>query len=118
MTWTSGAVVAALAMYLVAAVVVGIYFGRRGAKSEQGYLVAGRNLGVVPTSFSMIATIVAGSTFLATVGLFATLGSGLLGYMVSYVVVAPLMFYLVGRRLAPVARARDYATLQELFHDY
>jgi SSS family transporter len=115
---TPTAVVVALVIYLVGAVVVGWTFGRRGAKSEEGYFIAGRNLGPIPLAFSVVATVMSGAVFTGTVGFFYVYGTRFLGYALAFGTLVAMTYWVVGRRLWPIAKARRYVTMQGFLGDF
>lgn len=93
------------------------YFGGRGTDDESDFYVAGREMGWIPTAFSMWATIMSGGMVLGTVGLFYDMGAEMLGYGLAYVIMTPLAFWIIGDKLRGLGVSRDYYTISEFLAD-
>lgn len=93
------------------------YVGGRGTDDESDFYVAGREMGWIPTAFSMWATIMSGGMVLGTVGLFYGFGSEMLGYGLAYVIMTPLAFWIIGDKLRGLGISRDYYTISEFLAD-
>lgn len=83
-------------VYFVFIIAVGLYFGRH-AKNLDDYMVGGRNLGTIVTTFSVLAAVMSGWTWLGNPGLSYTIGyssmvrlfsMGPLGLVISYFLLA------------------------------
>ena len=85
--------------------------------TEEDYYVAGRSVGYIPNSFSIVATLMSGGIYLGTVGWFYLEGVSFLGYGFAYAFMVFPLWY-VGRRLWPVSKAFNYSTAQDFYGDF
>lgn len=119
MNWASpGAIATAVVLYLILTLVVGIYFGRRGARDPEGFFVAGRSLGYIPTGFSMMATVASGGLFVGTTGQFYNFGVNFSGYIFAYIMIAPLTIWLLGPRMWRAASEFRWVSPQDIWGNY
>ncbi len=85
--------------------------------TEEDYYVAGRTVGYIPNSFSIVATLMSGGIYLGTVGWFYLKGVSFLGFGFAYAFMVFPLWY-VGRRLWPVSKAFNYSTAQDFYGDF
>ncbi len=117
MIWSSpyfifGCVVA----YLLVSIGI-VYWWHSEEATEEDFYVAGRSVGYIPNSFSIVATVMSGGIYLGTVGWFYLKGVSFLGYGFAYAfMVFPLWF--IGKRLWPVGKAFNYSTAQDFYGDF
>lgn len=85
--------------------------------TEEDYYVAGRTVGYIPNSFSIVATVMSGGVYLGTVGWFYLKGVSFLGFGFAYAFMGFPLWY-IGRRLWLVGKAFHYSTAQDFYGDF
>ncbi len=85
--------------------------------TEEDFYVAGRSVGYIPNSFSIVATVMSGGIYLGTVGWFYLKGVSFLGYGFAYAFMVFPLWY-IGKRLWPVGKAFNYSTSQDFYGDF
>jgi SSS family solute:Na+ symporter len=117
MIWSSPYFIfGSVVVYLIVTILV-VYRYHSEEATEEDYYVAGRNVGYIPNSFSIVATLMSGGIYLGTVGWFYLKGVGFLGYGFAYAFMAFPLWY-IGKRLWPVGKKFNYVTAQDFYGDF
>ncbi|MFQ5895581.1 MAG: sodium:solute symporter [Nitrospinota bacterium] len=117
MIWSSPYFIfGSLVVYLAITIWI-VYVWRSRVATEEDFYVAGRTVGYIPNSFSIVATVMSGGIYLGTVGWFYLKGIGFLGYGFAYAFMVFPLWY-IGRRLWPVGKAFNYSTAQDFYGDF
>lgn len=103
-------------VYLIVTILV-VYRYHSEEATEEDYYVAGRNVGYIPNSFSIVATLMSGGIYLGTVGWFYLKGVGFVGYGFAYAFMVFPLWY-IGKRLWPVGKKFNYVTAQDFYGDF
>ena len=80
-------------VYLIVTILV-VYRYHSEEATEEDYYVAGRNVGYIPNSFSIVATLMSGGIYLGTVGWFYLKGVGFVGYGFAYAFMVFPLWYI------------------------
>ena len=114
MIWTSPYfILACVLLYLVVTLWIVSRWHLRET-TEEDYYVAGRNVGYIPNSLSIVAALMSGGIYLGTVGLFYLNGVGFLAFGFAYIfTLFPLWW--IGKRLWPLAKTFQYTTPQDFY---
>ncbi|SFE72464.1 sodium:solute symporter family protein [Alteribacillus iranensis] len=96
--------------YLVVALFVGILAGRTKKASLSEYVVAGRKLGLIVTSFLMGGAVFSAFSFLGAPGWAFERGAPAL-YIIVYTAFAILPWYIIGPKIGKIGRKYDLYTL-------
>ncbi|WP_240374814.1 sodium:solute symporter family protein [Bacillus piscicola] len=96
--------------YLIVALFIGILAGRGKSGSLTEYVVAGRKLGLVVTSFLMGGAVFSAFSFLGAPGWAFERGAPAL-YIIVYTAFAILPWYLIGPKIGKIGRKYDLYTL-------
>ncbi|MDV6010944.1 sodium:solute symporter family transporter [Haloechinothrix sp. LS1_15] len=111
---TNPTIIAIVAAYLLATVLIGVWATRR-TKSVSDYLVAGRNLGMFVMSIAVFASIQSGFGVLGGTGMTFSDGLGFVtGIGLAAVLGFGLAWFLVGKRMWRLARSGEVYTLGDV----
>ncbi len=117
MNWSSPyLILGSILVYLVITVWIA-YRWRSEKATEEDFYVAGRSVGYIPNSFSIVATVMSGGIYLGTVGWFYLKGVSFIGYGFAYAFMVFPLWY-IGKRLWPVGKAFNYSTSQDFYGDF
>ena len=117
MNWSSPYfILGSVVVYLAISILI-VYWYHSEEATEEDYFVAGRDVGFIPNTFSIVATLMSGGIYLGTVGWFYLKGVSFLGYGFAYVFMVFPLWY-IGKRLWPVGKAFNYSTAQDFYGDF
>ena len=114
MIWTSPYfILACVLLYLVVTLWIVSRWHLRET-TEEDYYVAGRNVGYIPNSLSIVAALMSGGIYLGTVGLFYLNRVGFLAFGFAYIFTLYPLWW-IGKRLWPLAKTFQYTTPQDFY---
>ncbi len=106
----TGWIIGSMAAYLAVILLIGFVAGRGSASTNEGFYVASRKLTWWQDSFAVFTTAAPAAALTGTIGLFYTGGANMLGYVVAYLLVSPVIYLLIGTRLRRIGARLKYQT--------
>src|SRR5690625_4233407 len=93
-------------VYLIAMILIGLYFTKKAQSSEDDYWVAGRQIGSFVGAFAIFSAVATGSSFYGSIG--AGISFGLPYYLANAVGGVGLFILALFLFAAPMRRAKVY----------
>lgn len=109
--------IAAILVYLVATLFIGMYGYRRSGATPDDFFLAGRGIGPLVLFFTLIATNFSAFYFLGFAGAGYRIGYSYYGIMGFGTGLVALTFYMIGRPVWRFGKLRGYITPPELIGD-
>ncbi len=106
-----------ISIYLVILVIIALLSRRAVSDTVSDYVLAGRGLGTVVLTFTMLASMISAFSFLGYTGYLYNAGMGVYLAIGLSTTTGSFLFYYVGRRMMLAARKFDFITPSDFFED-